>query len=455
MKKWIGVGLALAALGVSWYLARTYWRITPEWMQPRFGKVTRGDVRVPVTAAGRIEPAQRIEIKSEASGEVIEIRVREGDAVHKGDVLVQLKKDDEQRNAERARAGLDSARAQLAQARVSVERAKADLLVRQAQLEELKAQVPKLKLDFDREQDFMEHGQGSPVALETARMNYNVVLARIKAAEANIRVAENNIKELEEVVKIREAAVAEATKAYEDALQRLDDTTIVAPTDGIVTNVMVSVGTIVQSGKSGFSLGTPILTLADISHLKVLARVDEADYGRVLAIAPLEALPEVEGLRAAAARDPEGLKRRTGKVRITVDAFPEESFEGVIRRVEPEGRRTASSTIIQFAVHVEITDPKRYMLPLGAQAQVEFTVESVKNALLVPADAVKSFEGKRGVWIKSLDAGSGRVRPKFVPCRFGITDGAVTQVIEVIGGPPLKEGQDVYTRLPRDNNERR
>ena len=144
MKKWIGVGVALAALGLAWYLARTYWRITPEWMQPKFGKVTRGDVRVPVTAAGRIEPHQRIEIKSEASGEVIEIRVQEGDFVRKGDVLVQLKKDDEERNVARAKAGLDSAEAQLAQARVAVERARADLVVRQAQLEELEAQVPKL-----------------------------------------------------------------------------------------------------------------------------------------------------------------------------------------------------------------------------------------------------------------------------------------------------------------------
>ena len=140
MKKWIGVAVALAVLGTTWYLARTYWRITPQWMQPKFGQVTRGDVRVPVTAAGRIEPKQRIEIKSEASGEVVEIRVQEGDFVRKGDVLVQLKRDDEQRNVERAKAGLDSAEAQLAQARVAVERARADLLVRQAQLDELKAQ---------------------------------------------------------------------------------------------------------------------------------------------------------------------------------------------------------------------------------------------------------------------------------------------------------------------------
>ncbi len=454
MKKWIGVAIALAALGTAWYLARTYWRITPEWMQPKFGRVTHGDIQVPVTAAGRIEPKQRIEIKSEASGEVIEIRVQEGDFVRKGDVLVRLKPDDEQRNVERARAGLDSAEAQLAQARVAVERARADLVVRKAQLEELQAQVPKLQEDLAHEKYLIEQGDGSQVALKTARMNLAVVQARIKAAEASIRVAENNLRELEQAIRIREAAVKEQQKVYEDALQRLKETKIVAPTDGIVTHVMVSIGTIVQSGRSGFSLGTPILTLADISHLKVIARVDEADYGRVLAIAPLEALPEVEGLRESAAGDEAQLRKRTGRVRITVDAFPEESFEGRIRRVEPEGRRAPGSTIIQFAVHVEITDERRYMLPLGAQAQVEFTVESVRDALLVPADAVKSFEGKRGVWVKSVEAGSGRVRPKFVPCRFGITDGAVTQVIEVIGGPPLKEGQEVYTRLPRDDNER-
>ena len=108
------------------------------------------------------------------------------------------------------------------------------------------------------------------------------------------------------------------------------------------------------------------------------------------------------------------------------------------------------SSIIQFDVHVEITDERRHMLPLGAQAQVEFTVESAVGALLVPAEAVKTFEDQRGVYLKvPPEPGSGEpFGKKFLPCRFGISDGEHTQVIEVLAGGELKDGTEVYTKLP-------
>ena len=157
-------------------------------------------------------------------------------------------------------------------------------------------------------------------------------------------------------------------------------------------------------------------------------------------------------LREAAKQDAEDLQRRSGKVTITVDAFPEQKFEGVIERVEPQGKQNAGSTIIQFDVHVRITDPKRHQLPLGAQAQVEFTVESAMGALLVPADAVKLVDEKRGVYIKLPPQAGEQYGKKFVLCRFGISDGTNTQVIEAIDGE-LKVDEEVYTKLPPNPGE--
>ena len=144
------------------------------------------------------------------------------------------------------------------------------------------------------------------------------------------------------------------------------------------------------------------------------------------------------------------MEARSGQVRITVDAFPEEEFEGRIERVEPQGKLNAGSSIIQFDVHVEITDAKRHMLPLGAQAQVEFTVESAADAWLVPAEAVKTFEDKRGVWVKAPPAAGEQFGKRFVQCRFGITDGEHTQVVSVVGEAELQEGTEVYTKLPQE-----
>ena len=75
MKKWILLVLVAVAIGAVWYYLRTYVRYRPEWDKAKFGEVTRGDLRVPITASGLIEANERINIKSEASGQVLEIKV--------------------------------------------------------------------------------------------------------------------------------------------------------------------------------------------------------------------------------------------------------------------------------------------------------------------------------------------------------------------------------------------
>jgi len=190
----------------------------------------------------------------------------------------------------------------------------------------------------------------------------------------------------------------------------------------------------------------------------VVTRVDEADYGRVLDISPVNSLPEMPGLRDAAREGAQAIEKRSGKVKLTIDAFPDEEFEGVIERVEPQGKLNQGAAIIQYDVHVEVVDTQRYKLPLGAQAQVEFTVESVSDALAVPAEAVTMFQDERGVWITTKPDPESREQwgREFVRCRFGITDGAYTEVISVLGDRELKEGQRIYTKLPveLDRDER-
>jgi len=450
MKKWLLLCLAVGLIVGVWWYTRTYVRFNPEWAQAKFGKITRGDIRVPISASGLIDANKKIIIKSKASGEVIEISVAPGDAVRKGDVLVKLKPDDEQRRLEQTEAGLTRARALLAQARVAVERARQNIISAGARVAELEHTLEQVRYDLE----WSRKRLGTATAEKEVRhleIREKVVLAQLAAARSNVEVAKAALKDAEQNVIIQEASVREATKAVEDARERLRETTILAPQDAIVTEVRVTEGMLVQSATQGFTGGTPVMTLADVSKLKVLARVDESDIGRVLAISPIDALPDLPGLREAARQDAEALEKRSGIVTLTVDAFPEETFEGRIERVEPQGQLNTGAAVIQFNVHVVVTDERRSKLPLGTQAQVEFTVESATDTLLVPAEAVMTYQDQRGVWIKT-PAPPGSRDPygkKFVPCRFGITDGARTQLVGVLGGNEmLREGQEVFTRLP-------
>jgi multidrug efflux pump subunit AcrA (membrane-fusion protein) len=455
MKKWVLVGVAIAALGTGWYFARTYWRIPLEWRQPKLAEVTKGDIRVPITAAGLIEPAERIVIKPQASGEVLEIRVVEGSLVKQGDILVLLNRDDEERNVDRMGSALERAKLNLGTSREEVLKAELTVLVNDARVAELAAQLTSTKYDLEKVKDLIARKLDvSDQQLVDAQARHDVNAAQLESATQQAKLSKSNVVIAGKQVGIGEQAVKEATKNYEDAQERLEETTIRAPQDALVTDVSVTTGEMVQSGTQSLTGGSPMLTLADISKLKVLTRVDESDYGKVHDISPLNALPEVAELRAAAQQDAEQMAKRSGKVTLTVDAFPEDKFDGAIERVEPQGKLNAGASIIQFDVHVQITDEQRFKLPLGAQAQVEFTVESVQDALLVPAEAVKASQSERGVWVQTDEPESGSQWGKrFVRCRFGITDGTNTQVIEVLGPGELKPGDKVYTKLPpRDDD---
>jgi HlyD family secretion protein len=454
MKKWLLLLLVVIVIGAVWYYLRTYVRYTPEWEQAKFAEVTRGDIRVPITASGLIDANQRINIKSEASGQVLSILVVEGDYVEKGDVLVLLKKDDEERRLAQAGAALDRANAALIKAEVAVEQAKQSIISSQAALEEIKGRGEIIAIDLDWAERSKDIGGTSEKELSTLEAQARINAAQVTNAEANLQVAKNALTDAEQNVVIQRAGVEEATKSKEDAAERLSETTIVAPQDAIVTEVYVAEGDLVQSATQSFTGGTPVMMLADISKLKVVTRVDEADIGRVFKISPDDALPKLKGLLEAIRQTAQDLGKRTGVVKLTVDAFPDETFEGRIERVEPQGKLNTGSAIIQFDVHVEVTDERRHILPLGTQAQVEFTVESVIGVLQVPAEAVMTFEDDRGVWIRT-PPGPGSREPfgkKFVAYRFGITDGAQTQLIAPIIGEPLEEGQTVFAKLPRERD---
>ncbi len=457
MNKWLIAIIVVLILVGGWYVARNQ-RYTPPWDMPKTADVTHGDIRVPITAAGLIHANQVVDVKSKASGEVIGIPVVEGAFVKKGDILVVLKKDDEQRTLDQRRADLERAEALLTQAQVAYERADTAIANAEAQLQEAAANASISQFELEKVEAKLKSGEKdiySPQQVNNTRAQHTMNLSRQKQADIAVATANLAKRDAEANVKSQEATVRSTRKAVEDAEERLSETTIYAPQDAIVTGVLMRVGMLVQSAIQTFTGGTSLMTLADVSKKKVIAKLDEADYGRVLAISPVDALPDMPSLRASAAADAAAMEKRSGKVRITVDAFPNRSFEGTISRVEPQGRLAAGSSVIQFDVHVEITDADRQMLPLGAQAQVEFTVESAANVMRVPADAVKAFEEQRGVWVKvEPPAGAAdRWGKRWVPCRLGISDGEFTEIIEPIGGAALKDGDVVYTKLPPSDGE--
>lgn len=453
MKKWIilcgGIGLVLA----GWYFVRSNpaFRVTPEWNMPKFAKVTRGDVRVPITATGIIEPHARIELKSEATGEVQKLHVIEGDFVRAGQILVELEQEDELRNHSRAEADRKLADANLEIAKLKINDTEQAVSAALANFKSYEAEFPVVKMELEQAKEDQEIF--SPLDLARRQWSYDRNLANQQGADAAVNQRCNDIETAKLNVILQEQTARKALATFEDAEKRLRETRIVAPADALVTDVRVRQGEKVQSAFGTVTGGTALMTLADISETKVIAAIDEADYGRIVAISPVNALPATEYREQVAQEEAEKLAKRTGKVKLLVDAFPDDEFEGVIERVEPQGKQNVGASVIQFDVHVLISDPRRAKLPLGAQAQVEFTVQSAKNVLVVPSDAVKSYLDQTGVWISTPPA-QGQIKKgkRFVACRIGISDGENTELIGALGDEKLTEGTEIYTKIPRESD---
>ncbi|MEX2109098.1 MAG: efflux RND transporter periplasmic adaptor subunit [Gemmatimonadaceae bacterium] len=158
-----------------------------------------------------------------------------------------------------------------------------------------------------------------------------------------------------------DAAVVRARAALDIARQQLQDATITAPTAGTVIERPVSEGTVITSATSSASGGTTILKMADLSKVRMRAMVNETDIGNVL-----------PGQMAT----------------VTVDAFPNRRFQGVVEKVEPQA--VVLQSVTMFPVLVSLTNLDGALKP-GMNGEVVMEVVRRDNVLAIPSEAVRTM----------------------------------------------------------------
>ena len=196
-------------------------------------KVESRNITQTVTATGNIDPEFKVIITPEVTGEIINLPVKEGDKVKKGDLLIQIKGDQYQAQKDRLEASLQAS--------------DATLKMRDADLN-------KLTLEFDRVKELHSKGLASDSEMETAESNYLSAKASYEQAEANVLQSKAQLREV---------------------LETLYKTTIYAPMAGTVTQLNVQIGDRVLG--SGFSQGTNIMTVSNLASMQAVVNVDEND----------------------------------------------------------------------------------------------------------------------------------------------------------------------------------
>ena len=448
MKNAIIVILGLIALVAGYVAATSKLRLSLEGLEGKTETIRAGDLTLPINATGEILPDRRIVIKSEASGEVLEIAKQPGDRVQAGDLLIRLQRDEEERFVNRARLDSDVAKARLEDARIALRQAQtADLDHARAQVAQLEASVEFARFRKEKLLELPQHQRNDEEMLERETTHRRQV-AQFESAKAALEKAKLAVPRAEQFVKQAEANYESTKNFLGDAEKRLAKTDVVSPVNGVVARIRTHVGEVIQGGKTTFTGGTELGLVLDVAKLLVRAEVDEADIGRVLAIAPAWAKPS----HPPSVRMPEDLEAALDSMEhlpvITVESFRDEEFTGIIERIYPEPRKI--SGVVTYLVDVVIVSENRDRLLPGMRADVRFTSEHVENVVLCPNEAIHEGPvGELGVYVPK-DAPEGQWPAEFVACKFGLDNGNYSEVRE-----GLVKGDVVYTKLPakRDSDK--
>ncbi|MEX0601753.1 MAG: efflux RND transporter periplasmic adaptor subunit, partial [Bacteroidota bacterium] len=192
----------------------------------RLVTVTRGDLNLVVSADGVVQPINLVEVKSKASGQIVELTFEEGQEVQKGGLLIALDK---------------------TTAKNDFDQAKADLAVAESNAQQ-------------QENNFRR-------ATELFQKSLISEQDRDQAELENVRAR---------------AQLVKARAALSSADERLRDTRVMSPITGVILTKTVELGQIISSGVSNVGGGTLLATIADMNQVHVETNVDEVDIGRVV-----------------------------------------------------------------------------------------------------------------------------------------------------------------------------
>ncbi|MEI7498981.1 MAG: efflux RND transporter periplasmic adaptor subunit [Bacteroidota bacterium] len=388
-------------------------------------KVMKRTIIQTVSSNGKIQPEKDIKISPYISGEVVELYVKEGNQVKKGDLLAKIDP--------------EIYISQFDQSEASVNTQKANLANSKARLAQVKAQFENARLTFDRQEKLYQQNVISKAEYDQSKSAFQVSQAQVTAGEEDIKASEFMVKNSEAALK----------RSKED----LNRTAIFAPNDGTVSKLGVLKGERV-TGASQFSSGTEIMRIANLNEMEAQVQVNENDIVRV---------------------------SMGDTALIEVDAYLNRKFKGVVTEIATSANSTGVSVdqVTNFNVKIHIIkDSYKDLLegkPIdfspfrpGMSCTVEIQTESVENAMTLPIQAVTTRIAKDSLdkinensKTKKEDGdhevevvGTAKKNEKILECVFLLADGTAKKVdvktgiqdntyIQILSG--LKAGDEVIT----------
>ena len=366
----------------------------PDKTQVATEKAAMRDITETVTASGKVKPHLEVKITAEVSGEIVELPVKEGDVVKKGQLLCKIRPDVLKSGYERAVASYNSQKASIGNSKEMLAQAQATY--------DNQASI------YKRDQELYNNKVLTTAEFEAAKASYVGAKAAVEAAKQNV-IGSN-------------FGLAQSSASVQEAQADLDKTSIYAPMDGVISKLSVEKGDRVLGTIQ--MAGTDIMTVSDLSKMDVNVDVNENDINRI--------------------------EQGDSSV-IDVDAFPDKKFRGAVSEIGSSANvvGTSADQVTNFTVKVRI-NPESYMSLLnktaanpspfrpGLTATVDI-MTSHAHGITVPIQAVTTRDDAKqtaGVTSSSDDNSSGSQVKISAPSKeyvFVYRAGKIKQVLVTTG----------------------
>ncbi|SDM47413.1 HlyD family secretion protein [Daejeonella rubra] len=339
------VAVAVAGNKLGWFGKSDVTQVAVE-------KVEKRTIIETVSASGKVQPEIEVKLSAEVSGEVVELHVKEGDVVKKGQLLCKVRPDVLQSGYDRAVASLNSQRASLAST--------------QQQLKQVEANFANITAKFKRNQELFAKKVISAAEFDAVKAEYEGSKASLESTRQNVVASRFGVEQSNAVVK--------------EAGANLAKTTINAPVDGVISKLSIELGDRIL-GTSQMA-GTEIMRISNLSSMEVSVDVNESDINRV----SVGDLADIE-----------------------VDAFQNQKFKGEVTEIASSSSVVGTSTdqVTNFTVKVRIL-PDSYAKLVrsdaanpspfrpGLSATVDIQTEQF-TGIAVPIQSVTTREKKKEV----------------------------------------------------------
>ena len=310
------VALVLVGLAVITVTVAAYYRANHASGGPQLvtAAVSRGNVVEAVQATGTLEAVTTVQVGTQVSGTIKELHADFNSQVKKGQVIAEL----------------DPSLFQ-----TQVDQARATLLRLQAEVDRAKVQLEDARVKLNRARELSARQLIPATDLETAESNANAAASALKAAEAQVTQARASLNQND---------------------VNLEHTIIKAPIDGIVISRNVDVG---QTVAASMQAPTLFVIANDLTEMRVNAKIDESDIGRIRAGQP---------------------------VAFRVDAYPTETFNGTVSQVRLQP--VVEQNVVSYVTVIDVPNREMKLKP-GMTATVTVEIARADDVLRVPAAATR------------------------------------------------------------------